>query len=59
METKLSNPVELEMLKQFKVGAESSTYKVEFEIDSDFGFPGAITVTNKYDKEIFLEGFFH
>ncbi|XP_017434832.2 linoleate 13S-lipoxygenase 3-1, chloroplastic [Vigna angularis] len=57
METKLSNPVELEFLKQFKVGAESSTYKVEFEIDSDFGFPGAITVTNKYDKEIFLEGF--
>ncbi|WVY93562.1 hypothetical protein V8G54_032650 [Vigna mungo] len=57
MQTKLSNPVELELLKQFKVGVESSTYKVEFEIDSDFGFPGAITVTNKYDKEIFLGDF--
>ncbi|CAJ1961682.1 unnamed protein product [Sphenostylis stenocarpa] len=56
-ESKLSNPVELELLKRFKVGEESSTYKVEFEIDSDFGFPGAVTVTNKYDKEIFLEGF--
>ncbi|KAG4971477.1 hypothetical protein JHK85_037898 [Glycine max] len=57
MEPKLSNPVELEWLKCYKVGAERSTYKVEFEIDSDFGFPVAITVTNKYDKEIFLEGF--
>lgn len=57
MEPKLSNPVELEWLKCYKVGAERSTYKVEFEIDSDFGFPVAITVTNKYDKEIFLESF--
>ncbi|XP_027932988.1 lipoxygenase 4, chloroplastic-like [Vigna unguiculata] len=57
METTLSNPVEFELLKQFKVRAERTTYKVEFEIDSDFGFPGAITVTNKYDNEIFLEGF--
>ncbi|KAH1146052.1 hypothetical protein GLYMA_15G074267v4 [Glycine max] len=57
MEPKLSNPVALNWLKHFNVGDERSTYKVEFEIDSDLGFSGAITVTNKYDKEIFLEGF--
>ncbi|TKY71700.1 Linoleate 13S-lipoxygenase 3-1 [Spatholobus suberectus] len=56
MEPKLSNRVVLDLLKHFKVGEERSTYKVEFEIDSNFGFPGAITVTNKYNKEIFLEG---
>lgn len=57
MESKLSNLAVLDWLKDFNVGAERSTYKVEFEIDSNFGFPGAIIVTNKYDKEIFLEGF--
>lgn len=57
MKPKLSNRVVLDWLKQFKIGAERSTCKVEFEIDSDFGFPGAIIVTNKYNKEIFLEGF--
>lgn len=57
MEPKLSNRVVLHWLKQFEVGTERSTYKVEFEIDSDFGLPGAINVTNKYNKEIFLEGF--
>ncbi|KAH1208204.1 Lipoxygenase 4, chloroplastic [Glycine max] len=57
MEPKLSNPVALNWLKHFNVGDERSTYKVEFEIDSDLGFSGAITVTNKYDKEIFLESF--
>ncbi|KAL2341891.1 hypothetical protein Fmac_009831 [Flemingia macrophylla] len=56
-ETKLSNPVVFDWLKHFKIGAERSTCKVEFEIDSNFGFPGAVIVTNKYDKEIFLEGF--
>lgn len=57
MEPKLSKPAVLEWLKQLKVGDERSTHKIEFEIDSNFGFPGAIIVTNKYDKEIFLEGF--
>ncbi|KAL9321209.1 hypothetical protein ACSQ67_013048 [Phaseolus vulgaris] len=57
METKLSNPVELKLLKHFKAGAKRSKCELEFEIDSDFGLPGAITVTNKYDKEIFVEGF--
>lgn len=58
MEPKLSNLAVLDWLKDFnfKVGAERSTYEVEFEIDSNFGLPGAITVTNKYDQEIFLEG---
>lgn len=55
MEPKLSNRAVLDWLKDFKVGAERSTYKVEFEIDSNFGLPGAITVTNKYDEEFFLE----
>ncbi|KAK7302790.1 hypothetical protein RJT34_13686 [Clitoria ternatea] len=57
MEPKVSNRVVLEGLKFFSVGAERSTHKVEFEIDSNFGFPGAIIVTNKYHKEIFFEAF--
>lgn len=57
MEPKLSKPAVLDWLKQLKVGVESSTHNIEFEIDSNFGFPGAIIVTNKYDKEIYLEGF--
>ncbi|KAK7412346.1 hypothetical protein VNO78_03801 [Psophocarpus tetragonolobus] len=59
MEPKLSKRVVLDLFKHSKVNGydyERSTYKVDFEIDSDFGFPGAITVINKYDQEIFLEG---
>ena len=56
MEPKLSNRAVLDWSRDFQVGAESSTYKVEFEIYSNFGLPGAITVINKSDKEIFLEG---
>ncbi|KAL2341893.1 hypothetical protein Fmac_009833 [Flemingia macrophylla] len=57
MEPKLSKRVVLDCLKHYlKVGDERSTYKVEFEVDSNFGMPGAITVTNKYDKEILFEG---
>ena len=52
----MSKETVLEWSKDFKVGAEKSTYEVEFEIDSYFGMPGAITVINKYDKEFFLEG---
>ncbi|KAK7246507.1 hypothetical protein RIF29_41376 [Crotalaria pallida] len=56
MEPKLSNRAVLNLFNEFKIGAdEMSTYKVEFEIDSNFGLAGAITVTNKYDQEIFLE----
>ncbi|RYR26284.1 lipoxygenase 3, chloroplastic-like isoform X1 [Arachis ipaensis] len=59
MEGKLSKRAVLDWTREllFNGGGDSerSTHKVEFEIDSNFGFPGAITVTNKYDKEIFLE----
>ncbi|KAJ1381887.1 PLAT/LH2 domain [Sesbania bispinosa] len=59
LEPKLSNQAVLDWMKHLKVGAETerSTYKIEFEIDSNFGLPGAILVTNKYDKEIYLECF--
>ncbi|XP_057978515.1 linoleate 13S-lipoxygenase 3-1, chloroplastic-like [Malania oleifera] len=30
-------------------------YTAEFEVQSNFGMPGAITVTNKHQKEFFLE----
>lgn len=45
----------MEWLKDLKDGSETTSYKVEFEIDSDFGLPGAISVINKSEKELFLE----
>lgn len=36
-------------------GGETSTYRVDFMVESEFGVPGAITVCNKYQKEFFLE----
>ncbi|XP_054777140.1 lipoxygenase 3, chloroplastic-like isoform X2 [Prosopis cineraria] len=64
MEPKVSKNAVLECTKDVKVGNPRTTYKVEFEIDSDFGLPGAITVVNKCEKEFFLEnivveGIFH
>ncbi|XP_054777049.1 lipoxygenase 3, chloroplastic-like [Prosopis cineraria] len=64
MEPKVSKNAVLECMKDVKVGNPRTTYKVEFEIDSGFGLPGAITVLNKYEKELFLEdivieGIFH
>ncbi|CAK9150117.1 unnamed protein product [Ilex paraguariensis] len=41
--------------KKSSVKAERVNYTAEFAIDSDFGMPGAITVTNKHQKEFFLE----
>ena len=41
--------------KKPTIGAERNTYKVEFIVDSDFGVPGAITVSNNYRREFFLE----
>ncbi|RYR36021.1 hypothetical protein Ahy_A10g051084 isoform C [Arachis hypogaea] len=59
MEGKLSKRAVLDWTREllFNGGGDSerSTHKVDFEIDSNFGFPGAITITNKYNKEIFLE----
>ncbi|KAL0011069.1 hypothetical protein SO802_006177 [Lithocarpus litseifolius] len=55
MESKMSKEAILDWSKKITIGAERSTHKVEFIVDSDFGVPGAITVSNKYHKEIFLE----
>ncbi|XP_028752637.1 lipoxygenase 3, chloroplastic-like [Neltuma alba] len=55
MEPKVSKNAVLKWMEDVKVGAPRTTYKVEFEVDSDFGLPGAITVVNKYEKEFFLE----
>ncbi|OVA03793.1 Lipoxygenase [Macleaya cordata] len=41
--------------KKSKIKAERVTYTVDFIVDSNFGIPGAITVTNKHQKEFFLE----
>ena len=51
----MSKEAILDRSKKLTNGAESSSYKVEFIVDSDFGVPGAITVSNKYQKEFFLE----
>jgi len=58
MEPKMSKEAILECSNQnlITIGGERSTsYKVEFMVDSDFGVPGAITVVNKSQKEFFLE----
>ncbi|PON83576.1 Lipoxygenase [Trema orientale] len=41
--------------KKSNVKAERVNYTAEFMVDSNFGVPGAITVTNKHQKEFFLE----
>ncbi|KAE8715096.1 putative lipoxygenase 6 [Hibiscus syriacus] len=41
--------------KKAKVKAERVHYTAEFTVDSNFGLPGAITVTNKHQQEFFLE----
>ncbi|KAK7294458.1 hypothetical protein RJT34_17347 [Clitoria ternatea] len=41
--------------KKSNVKAERVNYTAEFIVDSNFGEPGAITVTNKHQKEFFLE----
>jgi len=41
--------------KKSKVKAERVNYMAEFVVDSNFGVPGAILVTNKHQKEFFLE----
>ncbi|KAL4367478.1 hypothetical protein GQ457_05G026220 [Hibiscus cannabinus] len=41
--------------KKAKVKAERVHYTAEFTVDSNFGLPGAITVTNKHQQELFLE----
>ncbi|KAJ1407082.1 PLAT/LH2 domain [Sesbania bispinosa] len=41
--------------KKSNVKAERVNYTAEFTVDSSFGEPGAITVTNNHQKEFFLE----
>ncbi|KAJ0007199.1 hypothetical protein Pint_29161 [Pistacia integerrima] len=41
--------------KKSNIKAERVHYTADFTLDSDFGMPGAITVTNKHQKEFFLE----
>ncbi|KAL9329348.1 hypothetical protein ACSQ67_004351 [Phaseolus vulgaris] len=53
MEAKLSKETVLKLSKEQKFGDER--YEVEFIVDSDFGTPGAVTVVNGYDNELFLE----
>ncbi|CAN0877698.1 Lipoxygenase 3, chloroplastic [Linum grandiflorum] len=41
--------------KKSNVKAERVHYSADFVLDSDFGVPGAITVSNKHQREFFLE----
>ncbi|XP_054791175.1 linoleate 13S-lipoxygenase 3-1, chloroplastic-like [Prosopis cineraria] len=41
--------------KKLNVKAERVNYTAEFMVGSDFGEPGAITVTNKHQQEFFME----
>ncbi|WOL02641.1 putative lipoxygenase 6 [Canna indica] len=41
--------------KKKNVKGERVVYTAEFEVDADFGEPGAITVINRHQKEFFLE----
>lgn len=41
--------------KKTNVKADRVHYTAEFLVDSNFGVPGAITVSNKHQKEFFLE----
>ncbi|KAI3411631.1 Lipoxygenase [Psidium guajava] len=52
---KSSEAVLKDWSKKTKVKAERIHYSAEFTVDSNFGIPGAITVTNKHQNEFFLE----
>ncbi|XVE88618.1 hypothetical protein DITRI_Ditri19aG0084000 [Diplodiscus trichospermus] len=52
---KSSQAVLKDWSKKANVKAERVHYTAEFIVDSNFGVPGAITVTNKHQKEFFLE----
>ncbi|CAF1909585.1 unnamed protein product [Brassica oleracea] len=55
-EPKKSKPAILkDWSKKSNSKAEKVHYAAEFTVDSAFGLPGAITVTNKHQKEFFLE----
>lgn len=52
---KSSEAVLKDWSKKTQVKAERVHYSAEFTVDSNFGIPGAITVTNKHQNEFFLE----
>lgn len=55
MAPKRSKKTILECSKNLTIGAQTATFKVQFVVDSTFRVPGAITVVNRYEKELFLE----
>jgi len=57
MEPKLSKETVLEFSKdrKFDDKGRTKTYIVDFIVDPDFGVPGAVTVVNCCDNELFLE----
>lgn len=56
MKPKMSKEAILDWsMKVLTAGGETSTYRIDFMVESDFGVPGAITACNKYQKEFFLE----
>lgn len=54
-EKKSREAVLKDWLKKSNLKAERVVYTAEFTVDSSFGVPGAITVSNKHQKEFFLE----
>lgn len=41
--------------KKSNLKTERVNYTADILVDSEFGIPGAITITNKHQKEFFLE----
>lgn len=55
-EPKRSKPAALrDWSKKSNLKAERVHYTAEFTVDSNFGVPGAITVSNKHQQEFFME----
>ncbi|KAK8477336.1 hypothetical protein V6N13_033849 [Hibiscus sabdariffa] len=52
---KIGRNVVLELISTEEDPTERVHYTEEFTVDSNFGLPGVITVTNKHQKEFFLE----
>ncbi|KAK7255730.1 hypothetical protein RIF29_29149 [Crotalaria pallida] len=52
---KSSEAVLKDWSKKSNTKSERVNYTAEFSVDSSFGEPGAITVTNKHQQEFFLE----
>ncbi|KAG9146814.1 hypothetical protein Leryth_005133 [Lithospermum erythrorhizon] len=52
---KSSRAVLKDWSKKSNAKTERVNYTAEFEVDSNFGTPGAITVVNKHQQEFFLE----